>query len=198
MQPGARRRARNSAVVAGSVWEKRMKMDEVKGGIKVFNAQNQTNAGDEAQGIRAPRRLRRNQSDGDGGAATDNAQRRKRRNWKPPEAAAESKSPIQLRKARSEIPSRDVDEDEEEDEEEDEIEIEGEIIKDFDDKEIDLPPPLTKSKLVEVEEDNVKKIQEIVSEMPVSLPPPEEIEEDLNPVKMEAQPSKIIFLKKLF
>ncbi|KAK3121454.1 hypothetical protein QOZ80_8BG0653660 [Eleusine coracana subsp. coracana] len=107
---GGRRRvsvqsARSSAAAAApggsaSVWEARMKMDEVKGGVKVFSA----GAGDEPadeEGMRVYRRLRRNQSDGFGGGTTASAAAKKRRNWK----ASEPVTAIgdQLRKSRSDI-----------------------------------------------------------------------------------------------
>ncbi|XP_077215986.1 reticulon family protein isoform X2 [Tasmannia lanceolata] len=80
MQLG-RRRTRNG-VVAGSVWESRMKIDEVKGGIKVFNG------GETREEGVYGRRLKRNQSDG---------VVEKRKTWK----SEIEKSPIQLRKTRS-------------------------------------------------------------------------------------------------
>nr|CAD1840176.1 unnamed protein product [Ananas comosus var. bracteatus] len=71
-----RRAITRNGVVVRSVWETRMKMDEVQGGIKVFNAgECDANAADE-EGLRVYRRLRRNQSDG---AAA--AERKKRRSW---------------------------------------------------------------------------------------------------------------------
>ncbi|GMP57910.1 hypothetical protein CsSME_00021790 [Camellia sinensis var. sinensis] len=39
MEVGRRKRTTRNGVVAGSVWESRMKSDEVKGGIKVFNGE---------------------------------------------------------------------------------------------------------------------------------------------------------------
>uniref|UniRef100_A0A0E0LTA1 Reticulon-like protein n=1 Tax=Oryza punctata TaxID=4537 RepID=A0A0E0LTA1_ORYPU len=84
-----------------SVWETRMKMDEVKGGVKVFSA-----GGDDAdeEGLRVYRRLRRNQSDGGGGASGSMnaaaAAAKKRRNWK----ASEPVTAIgDLRKSRSDV-----------------------------------------------------------------------------------------------
>ncbi|MCL7021651.1 hypothetical protein MKW94_025785 [Papaver nudicaule] len=43
--------AAKNGVIAGSVWENRMKVDEVKGGIKVFNGGDQNNAVDGGGGI---------------------------------------------------------------------------------------------------------------------------------------------------
>uniref|UniRef100_A0A0E0AT89 Reticulon-like protein n=1 Tax=Oryza glumipatula TaxID=40148 RepID=A0A0E0AT89_9ORYZ len=89
-----------AAASAASVWETRMKMDEVKGGVKVFSA-----GGDDAdeEGLRVYRRLRRNQSDGGGGASGSTnaaAAAKKRRNWK----ASEPVTAIgDLRKSRSDV-----------------------------------------------------------------------------------------------
>lgn len=189
MQPGERRSS--SAVAAGSVWETRMKMDEVRGGIKVFNAEDETNA-DDPEGIRVFRRLRMNHSDG-GGVI----ERKKRRNWRPPEPVADNKNPILLMKARSELLSSDEDEIE--------IETEGEA-KSFDDKEIDLPPPptTTEEKILEVEEDEEEKIQQI-REVSVSSPPLEiDLAMDLKKIEriethsLKTQPSKIYLISYLF
>ncbi|KAG1327572.1 reticulon-like protein B21 [Cocos nucifera] len=77
-------------------------MDEVKGGIKVFNGDvsrdDDGNADDD--GLKVYRRLRRNQSD------SVSTERRKRKNWRPPEPAASGsmvRSPISLRKVKSEL-----------------------------------------------------------------------------------------------
>ncbi|KAL0904651.1 hypothetical protein M5K25_026780 [Dendrobium thyrsiflorum] len=161
MQPANRRRAiiRNG-VMAGSVWETRMKMDEVKGGIKVFNAAGESR--DDEDGLLVYRRLRRNQSDG------VDAEKKKRKSWREPET---QRSPIQLRKARSiEIGSKRGEEEkgvllicggqgnekEMEEEEEDEAvvkEVEEER-RSFDDKEMDLPMEKEK-KIEEVHETKV-------------------------------------------
>ncbi|XP_039815702.1 reticulon-like protein B21 isoform X4 [Panicum virgatum] len=87
---GGRRRVlvRGAAAAAtapagsGSVWEARMRMDEVKGGVKVFSAGGGDEPADE-EGMRVYRRLRRNQSDGNAGAGNGAAAAaKKRRNWK--------------------------------------------------------------------------------------------------------------------
>ncbi|KAG8046911.1 hypothetical protein GUJ93_ZPchr0008g12122 [Zizania palustris] len=78
-----------------SVWETRMKMDEVKGGVKVFSV-----GGDDAdeEGLRVYRRLRRNQSGGGGAGGASSAAAKKRRNWK----ASDPVTAIgDLRKSRS-------------------------------------------------------------------------------------------------
>ncbi|CAO2206399.1 unnamed protein product [Urochloa humidicola] len=91
-----------SASAGSSVWEARMKMDEVKGGVKVFSAGGGDEPADE-EGMRVYRRLRRNQSDGSGGAGGSGAgaaaaAAKKRRNWK----ASEPVTAIgDLRKSRS-------------------------------------------------------------------------------------------------
>ncbi|XP_029118337.1 uncharacterized protein [Elaeis guineensis] len=103
MQGSTRRRAlARNRVAAGSVWETRMRMDEVKGGIKVFNGDESRDDDGNADedGLRVYRRLRRNQSDG------VSTERRKRKNWRPPEPAASGsmvRSPIPLRKVKSEL-----------------------------------------------------------------------------------------------
>ncbi|XP_020599905.1 reticulon-like protein B21 isoform X2 [Phalaenopsis equestris] len=171
MQPATRRRAiiRNG-VMAGSVWETRMKMDEVQGGIKVFNAAGESR--DDEEGLRVYRRLRRNQSGG------LDLEKKKRKNWKQPEA---QRSPIQLRKAESiEIGSKrgvgdkgvllicdgqGNEKEMEEGEEDEKIEMEvEERRRSFDDKEMDLPVEK------EMKEEEMKKIEE-VHEIQVSAPP---------------------------
>ena len=61
-----------------------MKMDEVKGGVKVFSAGAADEPADE-EGMRVYRRLRRNQSEGNGtgaAGAASAAAAKKRRSWK--------------------------------------------------------------------------------------------------------------------
>uniref|UniRef100_A0A1D1XUA7 Reticulon-like protein n=1 Tax=Anthurium amnicola TaxID=1678845 RepID=A0A1D1XUA7_9ARAE len=109
MQASASRRSstRTNGVVAGSVWETRMKLDQVKGGIRVFNADDPASAGagDDEGGLRVYNlRLRRNQSE-------VAAEKKKRKNWSPPEAgavavggaspAADKSPPTRLRKTQS-------------------------------------------------------------------------------------------------
>ncbi|KAJ3698383.1 hypothetical protein LUZ61_002088 [Rhynchospora tenuis] len=81
--------ARNGAS-SSSVWETRIKMDEVKGGIKVFN--NVSENRDDEEGLKVYRRLRRNQSE-------SMAEGKKRKSWKSTAAI----NPAQLRKSQSEI-----------------------------------------------------------------------------------------------
>ncbi|RCV30580.1 hypothetical protein SETIT_6G107100v2 [Setaria italica] len=101
---GGRRRvsvrgAAAASTGSASVWETRMRMDEVKGGVKVFSAGGADEPADE-EGMRVYRRLRRNQSEGNAGAGTGAAAAaaKKRRNWK----ASEPVTAIgDLRKSRS-------------------------------------------------------------------------------------------------
>jgi reticulon-4 len=74
---------------SSSVWETRIKMDEVKGGIKVFNVSENR---DDEEGLRVYRKLRRNQSE-------SMAEGKKRKSWKSTAAI----NPAQLRKSQSEI-----------------------------------------------------------------------------------------------
>ncbi|XP_068648123.1 reticulon-like protein B21 [Aristolochia californica] len=83
MQVGRGRGGIKNGVVTGSVWESRMKLDEVKGGIKVFHG----GEAKEEEGV-GRRLLKRNKSD----AAVE-----KRRRWKP----ETDKLQMQLRKTRS-------------------------------------------------------------------------------------------------
>ncbi|XP_078171353.1 reticulon family protein isoform X3 [Carex rostrata] len=80
--------ARNGAQ-SSSIWETRIKMDEGKGGIKVFNVSENR---DDEEGLRVYRKLRRNQSE-------SNAEGKKRKSWKSTAAI----NPAQLRKSQSEI-----------------------------------------------------------------------------------------------
>lgn len=81
--------ARNG-VVAGSVWESRMKIDEVKGGIKVFNGE-ENNEEPEIQVVH--RKLKPNQPGGASG---------KRKTWKSENFEGFEKNPIQIAKGKSE------------------------------------------------------------------------------------------------
>ncbi|KAG6486359.1 hypothetical protein ZIOFF_054929 [Zingiber officinale] len=153
MQGATRRRTlARTGVVAGSVWEARMRVDAVNGGVKVFNADGGDADGDE-EGMRVYRRLRRNQSD-------SIASSRKRRNWTAPQV--EGRNPIQLRKSReakvlaigeggegtSDGDGASVD-----------IGIEDDGMKSFDDKEMDLPAE--KGNNVEEEEKTISPVHEI-------------------------------------
>lgn len=91
-----RRRATGSrnTVVSGSVWESRMKSDEVKGGIKVFNGEEKS---EEAGigGIQVYRRLNKAQT------AAGGAVGGKRKTWKSENSEGFEKNPVQIAKERS-------------------------------------------------------------------------------------------------
>lgn len=133
MQPGERRRLRNNGVAAGSAWENRIKLDQVKGGLKVFNdSDNEEQAKPDIEGVKLHAKPQINSQ-----ISNNNVEKRKRRIWKPADPALINevidKNLVQLRKSNSELldfKSHEL--------EEDRIAIENEI-KDFDDKEIDLP-----------------------------------------------------------
>ncbi|XP_059635566.1 reticulon-like protein B21 [Cornus florida] len=97
MDVGRRKGATRNGVVAGSVWESRMKVDEVKGGIKVFNGEdNSEENGDNTTATATAlqvdnKRLRPKQSPvGVSG---------KRKTWK----SESSENPIQIARQRSEV-----------------------------------------------------------------------------------------------
>ncbi|KAK8645168.1 hypothetical protein V6N13_119015 [Hibiscus sabdariffa] len=92
--------ARSSVVVvAGSVWETRMKNDEVKGGIKVFNGEENGNITEENgnSGGTANKRLSLKKGQTVGGAAG------KRKAWKNESFEGLEKSPIQISKGKTQI-----------------------------------------------------------------------------------------------
>ncbi|KMZ56857.1 hypothetical protein ZOSMA_90G00280 [Zostera marina] len=96
-----KRPARSTSVVAGSVWESRMKMDQIKGGIKVFVA----NATDEA-------------------AVVGSLERRKRKSWKPVDNDRSNSN--DLRKTLSALLPAQVDGDSDDADEDDGFEVEVE------------------------------------------------------------------------
>lgn len=96
-----KRPARSTSVVAGSVWESRMKMDQIKGGIKVFVA----NATDEA-------------------AVVGSLERRKRKSWKPVDNGRSNSN--DLRKTLSALLPAQVDGDSDDADEDDGFEVEVE------------------------------------------------------------------------
>ncbi|KAJ4959463.1 hypothetical protein NE237_026574 [Protea cynaroides] len=109
------RTAARNAVIAGSVWESRMKSDEVKGGIKVFNGEENSEEGGDKK-LQVYRRLKRNQNGGVIGKRKtwnerNTLQMRKNRTElrKLTDDSADSieKSPIQIRKTTSE-PCKDL------------------------------------------------------------------------------------------
>ncbi|KAF8407251.1 hypothetical protein HHK36_006378 [Tetracentron sinense] len=92
MEVSRRRTAPRKGVVAGSVWESRMKNDEVKGGIKVFNGEENSEEGGGGQ-VRVDRKLKQNQNGGVKG---------RRKTWKSESVEKIEKIPIQTKKTRSE------------------------------------------------------------------------------------------------
>ncbi|KAK6942288.1 Reticulon [Dillenia turbinata] len=95
MEVGKRSTSRSGVVAAGSVWESRMKIDEFKGGIKVFNGEETSNnseqvdaAVDAGKELKVYRRLNKNSQVGNG----------KRKTWK----SESSENPIKLIKGKSE------------------------------------------------------------------------------------------------
>ncbi|XP_078443818.1 reticulon family protein isoform X2 [Wolffia australiana] len=110
----------------GSIWEARRRMDEVKGGIKVFTVEDGREEMNEGGNDAYNLRLRRKQSDGD---------RRKRKNWSPLEATHPTRSPVNpLKNAQSSNSSK-IDEVIAMEVNEIEAEKEG---RSFEDKEMDL------------------------------------------------------------
>lgn len=79
---------RGSVVAAGSVWESRMKSDEVRDGVKVFN-------GGEESAVEGGTRLKRNQL---GGAVSTG----KRKTWKSESPEGLEKSQIQIARGKTE------------------------------------------------------------------------------------------------
>ncbi|XP_010930926.1 uncharacterized protein [Elaeis guineensis] len=212
MQGSTRRRAEaRNGVVAGSVWDKRMRMDEVKGGMKVFNGDKgrKDDGNADEDGVRTYPKLRRNQSD------SVSMERRKRRT-----AAGGSieKSPVQLRKAKSDLSNspkisnghceeigeeKDVlggaengggvgekqvlligdgcEDGGDEEEEVCEIEVEEEK-KSFDDKEMDIP----------VEKQKCEEDEERINPIPVEKPKNvEEEEKRINKIDEISVPPKV-------
>ncbi|XP_062078389.1 reticulon-like protein B21 isoform X2 [Humulus lupulus] len=95
----------STGVVAGSVWESRMKLDEVRGGIKVFiagdegsenqanNNNNNNNNGSSTNSPSSGNKLRKGVGNGGGGS--------KRKMWKPEIFEGFERSPIQNGKGKS-------------------------------------------------------------------------------------------------
>lgn len=162
MQGSSRRRSitRNAGVASGSVWETRMKMDQVKGGIKVFNGDNGNDNRDE-EGMKVYQRLVRNQSD------PSSMGNRKRRNWKQPEKheSGGGCNAIQLKRSISEL-NKEEDSVSVEEEEEKEVEI---------DKEMDLVVVVVNEAKSEAEE---KVDQSFETPASTPTPAPEKIEHE--------------------
>ncbi|KAJ0989545.1 hypothetical protein J5N97_007901 [Dioscorea zingiberensis] len=159
MQGSTRRRATTrNGLGSGSVWETRMKMDQVKGGIKVFNASESHNADGndnrDEEGMRVYRRLVRNQSD------PSSMERRKRRSWKQPDVNENNQ--VDLKRSVSELSNSpkvlnagDKEEDNDDVQEEKEVEV---------DKEMDLVVEEAKNEIFETPE-----VPESTEKMPIDL-----------------------------
>ncbi|XP_023515635.1 reticulon-like protein B21 [Cucurbita pepo subsp. pepo] len=118
MDLGRRKTGVSSSVVSGSVWESRMKMDEVKGGIKVFNGEDGSNKEGRAVTRAMPKRTttatdtsvvsaKRKvlSSDGSDGSEKSPIQRSPNQLRKLRSEEIE-RSPNQIRKSKSEVGSR--------------------------------------------------------------------------------------------
>ncbi|XWS26267.1 hypothetical protein CRYUN_Cryun26dG0016700 [Craigia yunnanensis] len=91
-----RRIEAKSSVVAGSVWETRMKSDEVKGGIKVFNGEENGNTEENSESGNKRLSLKKGQTIG--GVAVSG----KRKTWKSESFEGFEKNPIQIAKGKTE------------------------------------------------------------------------------------------------
>jgi hypothetical protein len=80
MDVSRRRAGVKTSVVAGSVWESRMKLDEVKGGIKVFNGEENVEESRSSNGDTAKKIVKR--GGGQTGISTGVAVSGKRKTWK--------------------------------------------------------------------------------------------------------------------
>ncbi|KAA8522877.1 hypothetical protein F0562_009300 [Nyssa sinensis] len=97
MEMGRRSGTTRSGVIAGSVWESRMKTDEVKGGIKVFTGEenSEENGDTTSTGLQVDRRSRTKESSvGVSG---------KRKTWKSQSVEGFDRSPTQIVKQRSDF-----------------------------------------------------------------------------------------------
>ncbi|TYH66425.1 hypothetical protein ES332_D06G122700v1 [Gossypium tomentosum] len=91
----SRRTGGKSSVVAGSVWETRMKSDEFKGGIKVFNEEENGNG--EGNNAGGDKRLSLKKGQTFGGVGVSG----KRKTWKSESFEGLEKNPIRVAKGRS-------------------------------------------------------------------------------------------------
>ncbi|KAJ6698622.1 RETICULON-LIKE PROTEIN B17 [Salix purpurea] len=78
MDVSRKRAGVKTSVVAGSVWESRMKLDEVKGGIRVFNGEDNVEESRSSNGDSAKKIVKRGQT----GTSTGVAVSGKRKTWK--------------------------------------------------------------------------------------------------------------------
>ncbi|KAJ6914341.1 reticulon-like protein B21 isoform X1 [Populus alba x Populus x berolinensis] len=102
MDVSRRRAGVKTSVVAGSVWESRMKLDEVKGGIKVFNGEEYVEESRSSNGDTAKKIVKRG---GQTGISTGVAVSGKRKTWK----SEIFEGPIQIAKGKtSEVQCKDL------------------------------------------------------------------------------------------
>ncbi|KAG6770182.1 hypothetical protein POTOM_025854 [Populus tomentosa] len=102
MDVSRRRAGVKTSVVAGSVWESRMKLDEVKGGIKVFNGEEYVEESTSSNGDTAKKIVKRG---GQTGISTGVAVSGKRKTWK----SEIFEGPIQIAKGKtSEVQCKDL------------------------------------------------------------------------------------------
>lgn len=96
MDVGKKRIGGRTSVVAGSVWESRMKLDEVKGGIKVFNGEENS---EEANGISGTK-MKRGQNTSVGAVSSPG----KRKTWKSENFDRLERNPIPIAKEKTDSP----------------------------------------------------------------------------------------------
>ncbi|CAK7338217.1 unnamed protein product [Dovyalis caffra] len=94
MDVSRRNTGAKTSVVAGSVWENRMKLDEVKGGIKVFNGEENVEESSSSNGNSAKKIVKRG---GQKGPSTSVAVSGKRKTWK----SESLDGPIQIAKGKT-------------------------------------------------------------------------------------------------
>lgn len=95
MDVSRRRAGVKTSVVAGSVWESRMKLDEVKGGIKVFNGEENVEESRSSNEDTAKKIVKR--GGGQTGTSTGVAVSGKRKTWK----SESFEGPIQIAKGKT-------------------------------------------------------------------------------------------------
>ncbi|XVF35548.1 hypothetical protein REPUB_Repub18cG0155200 [Reevesia pubescens] len=102
----SRRAGVKGSVVAGSVWETRMKSDEVKGGIKVFNGEENGNniTEENSNGGSGNKKLSLKKGQTIGGVAVSG----KRKTWRSESFERLEKNPIQIAKGKTEEQCKDM------------------------------------------------------------------------------------------
>ncbi|KAF9680665.1 hypothetical protein SADUNF_Sadunf06G0145100 [Salix dunnii] len=93
MDVSRKRAGVKTSVVAGSVWESRMKLDEVKGGIRVFNGEDNVEESRSSDGDSAKKIVKRGQTGTSSGVAVSG----KRKTWK----SESFEGPIQIAKEKT-------------------------------------------------------------------------------------------------